>query len=201
MGVNARLKIGIQGEPGSYSAEAAAAMAPGADLLSYTTFEDVHVRLRDRTIDAAVLPFSNTLVGSIAEQYDLLLRYPAEIERELILRIEHQLIGLPGADLSTVREVFSHPVALQQCRRFFARRPQILSMPFYDTAGSVAYIMREGDPTLAAIASRQAAAHYGGQILQADVQDDRDNCTRFLLLRRPGEGVSSPDSLTCRKDA
>lgn len=188
------MKIGIQGEAGSYSAAAGAAMAPDAELLSCTTFEDVHARLRDGGIDAALLPFENTLIGSVSEQYDLLVRYPAEIEREFILHIEHQLIGVPGAELGAVQEVISHPVALQQCRRFFVLHPQIRRTPFYDTAGGVAHIMREGDPALAAIASRQAAAHYGGRILQEHVEDDADNCTRFLLLRRPGETLPAPDA-------
>jgi len=194
MGVDAGLKIGIQGEVGSYSAEAASAMVPGAELLSFTSFADVYQDLQSARIDAAVLPFENTLVGSIAEQYDLLASHAAEIVQEWVIRIEHQVIGLPGAELSRVREVFSHPVALEQCRRFFAANPQIIARPYYDTAGSVAHIMTEGDAGVAAIASRQAAAHYGGEILAADVQDDSTNCTRFWLLRRLGEGMQAPDA-------
>jgi prephenate dehydratase len=197
MGVHARVKIGIQGEPGSYSAEAAARLLPGSEAVSFTTFEDVHQRLRDKSIDAALLPFENSLIGSLSEQYDLLVRYPAEIEQEFILHVQHQLIGLSDGELGMVQEVFSHPAALLQCRRFFVRHPHIRQTPFYDTAGSVAHVLGQGDYTLAAIASRQAAARYGGRILKEDVHDDADNCTRFLMLRRPGE--VQPSSLEASK--
>src|SRR5258707_13277076 len=99
MGVDAGLKIGIQGEVGSYSAEAASAMVPGAELLSFTSFADVYQDLQSGHIDAAVLPFEKTLVGSIAEQYDLLASNAAGIGEEWGIRIEHQVIGLPGPEI------------------------------------------------------------------------------------------------------
>lgn len=186
------MKIGIQGEAGSYSAEAASILAPGAELLSFTYFQDVYPQLADGTLDAAVLPFENTIVGSVSEQYDLFAANEMEIERECVIRIQHQLIGLYGAELNQVREVLSHPVALQQCRKFFARYPQLLASPFYDTAGSVAHIMQKGDPALAAIASRQAASYYGAQILEPDIEDNSQNRTRFWMLRRAGEVPPDP---------
>lgn len=187
-----QLKIGIQGEAGSYSAEAAGLLAPGAELVSFTYFQDVYPHLENGTLDAAVLPFENTIVGSVSEQYDLFATHSVEIERECVIRIQHQLIGLPGAVLSHVREVLSHPVALQQCRKFFARYPHLLASPFYDTAGSVAHIMRKGDPAVAAIASCQAAAHYEAQILAPNIQDNPQNRTRFWMLRRTGEAPPDP---------
>jgi prephenate dehydratase len=186
------MKLGIQGEVGSYSAEAALKMMPDAELVSFANFSEVYQELENGRIDGAVLPFENTIIGSVSEQYDLLGQHEAEIEQECVIPIEHQVIGLPGAELQQVREIFSHPVALQQCRRFFARNPQIAAISSNDTAGSVAQIMAEGNPAHAAIASRQAALHYRGQILQANMQDDSSNCTRFWLLRRRGEVVAAP---------
>lgn len=186
------MKIGIQGEAGSYSAEAASVLVPGADLLYFNYFQDVYPQLVDGTLDAAVLPFENTIVGSVSEQYDLFAANEVEIERECVIRIEHQLIGLSGADTGQVREVLSHPVALQQCRKFFVRHPLLHASPFYDTAGSVAHILRQGDPALAAIASRQAALHYGAQILEPDIEDNPENRTRFWMLRRAGEVQPDP---------
>jgi len=106
---------------------------------------------------------------------------------EAQLRIRQCLIARPGASLASIRRVASHPVALAQCRRFFAERPQIEAIPAYDTAGSVQDLLRDGPATQAAIASALAARLYGGQILLEGIEDDPQNYTRFLVLaREPG---------------
>ena len=108
------------------------------------------------------------------------------IVREFRLRIVHNLIALPGARLKDIRRVFSHPVALDQCRDLFSKNPTLVPVPFYDTAGSVKHLVAEGLRDAAGIASRRAAEVYAGKILKAGIEDDKKNFTRFFLIQ-PGK--------------
>jgi prephenate dehydratase len=107
------------------------------------------------------------------------------IRGETFVRIVHNVIAPPGVKFSQIRRVYSHPVALNQCRRFFEENPQIEKTPFYDTAGSVKMVMEEGLTDAGAIASADAAEIYGAKILKKSIEDDRENFTRFFLLERP----------------
>jgi prephenate dehydratase len=178
------MKIAIQGELGSFSHEAAEAMAPRARVVPCARSLDVFDRVKRGAVDGAVIPIENSLAGSVAEHFDLLLSRDVHIVGELRLRIVHNLIALPGTKLTGVRRVFSHPVALDQCRNLFAKNPRLQAEPFYDTAGSVKHVMAEGLTDAAAIASRRAAKVYGGKILKAGIEDDKKNFTRFFLIRR-----------------
>jgi prephenate dehydratase len=183
------MRIAIQGELGSFSHEAALRMARAsgegsADVVPCAISADVFRSIAEGTVDAAVIPIENSLAGPVAEHYDLLLDQDVAIERESLLRIRHNLIGLPGSGIDEIRHVSSHPVALAQCRRFFEQHPTMRAMPFYDTAGSVKQVMEAGDPSAAAIASRQAADEYGGEILVSGIEDNAANFTRFFLIRR-----------------
>jgi prephenate dehydratase len=135
-------------------------------------------------VDGAVLPIENSLHGSVAEHYDLLLEMPVQIERESLLRIRHNLIAMPGVKLEQVRRVMSHPVALSQCRRFLAAHPEMEVMSFYDTAGSVKHLMEGGLRDTAGIAPELAAKEYGAEVVLSGVEDHAENYTRFHLLRR-----------------
>jgi prephenate dehydratase len=178
------MKIAIQGELGSFSHEAAETMLPREVLVPCARSLEVFDRVTHGPVDGAVIPIENSLAGSVAEHFDLLLGREVHIVRELRLRIVHNLIALPGTKLSNVRRVFSHPVALDQCRDFFAHNPKLDAVPFYDTAGSVKHVVAEGLRDAAGIASRRAAAVYGGKILKAGIEDDKKNFTRFFLIRR-----------------
>jgi prephenate dehydratase len=118
----------------------------------------------------------------VVRVFDLLLESNLEIVGETILRIEHQLIGCPGAMLAGLRSVASHPVALAQCERFFASHPELKRVPAEDTAGSVREVLARGDCSAAAIAGRRAAEFYGGAILGENIHDNPENFTRFVLL-------------------
>jgi prephenate dehydratase len=131
-----------------------------------------------------VIPIENSLAGSVAEHFDLLLGRDVHIVREFRLRIVHNLIALPGTKLGDVRRVFSHPVALDQCRDLFAKNPRLEPVPFYDTAGSVKHVLAEGLRDAAGIASRRASEVYAGKILKAGIEDDKKNFTRFFLIRQ-----------------
>lgn len=177
------MHIAIQGEPGSFSHEAALKVTPQATILPCALSADVFAALLDRAADAAVIPIENSLAGSVAEHYDLLLAHPVAVESEWLLRIRHNLIAVPGASLDRIRHAYSHPVALAQCRRFFREHPGIEAAPFYDTAGSVKQLMELRDPGVAAIAGAQAASHYGAEILLTEIEDNPENYTRFFLIR------------------
>ncbi len=178
------MKIAIQGELGSFSHEAAEAMLPSAKVVPCARSIEVFDRVKRGTVDGAVIPIENSLAGSVAEHLDLLLGREVHIVREFRLRIVHNLIALPGAKLGDVRRVFSHPVALDQCRDLFAKNRRLQPVPFYDTAGSVKHVVAEGLRDAAGIASRRAAEVYAGKILKAGVEDDKKNFTRFFLIKR-----------------
>ena len=178
------MKIAIQGELGSFSHEAAEAMLPRARVVPCARSLEVFDRVQRGTVDGAVIPIENSLAGSVAEHFDLLLSRDVHIVREFRLRIVHNLIALPGTKLGELRRVFSHPVALDQCRDLFAKNPKLEPMPFYDTAGSVKHVVAEGLPDAAGIASRRAAEVYAGKILKSGIEDDKKNFTRFFLIKR-----------------
>jgi prephenate dehydratase len=178
------MKIAIQGELGSFSHEAAEAMLQRAKVVPCARSLEVFDRVKRGTVDGAVVPIENSLAGSVAEHFDLLLGRDVHIVREFRLRIVHNLISLPGTNLGDVRRVFSHPVALDQCRDLFAKNPKLEPVPFYDTAGSVKHVVAEGLRDAAGIASRRAARVYAGRILKAGIEDDKKNFTRFFLIRR-----------------
>jgi len=186
------LLIAIQGEPGSFSHEAALLADAQATLLPCALSADAFDAVTRGAADAAVIPIENSLAGSVVEHFDLLLAQQVAVESEWLLRIRHNLIALPGAELSGIRHAYSHPVALAQCRRFFVQHPDITASPSYDTAGSVKQLMELRNPSVAGIASTQAARHYGGEILLADIEDNPENYTRFFLVRRRAEVRAHP---------
>lgn len=145
---------------------------------------EVMARVISGDVDAAVLPIENSLHGSVAEHYDLLLELDVRIERESLLRIRHNLIASPGVTISDIKRVLSHPVALSQCRRFLSSHSEFEVMPFYDTAGSVKYIMEKGLRDVAGIAPELAAKEYGAEVLMPSIEDHAQNFTRFHLVRR-----------------
>lgn len=177
------MKIAIQGEPGSFSHEAVSAFLPGNAVLPCATSHEVFERLAKRQAAAALIPIENSLAGPVAQHLDLLVSNEVWVEREYRLRIRHNLIAAPGVSLSDLRRVLSHPVALEQCREFFRTHPQVRAESFYDTAGSVKHIIENTLRDTAAIAGAQAARQYGGRILKRSLEDDKQNFTRFFLVR------------------
>ena len=180
--------IAIQGERGSNSHMAVLQMLhvhdSGIAIVPCAHSTGVIEAVITGRVDAAVLPIENSLHGSVAEHYDLLLDYPVRIDRENLLRIHHNLIAAPGVLREEIREILSHPVALSQCRRFLAAEKNATARPFYDTAGSVKHLMAQGLRDTAGIAPALAAEEYGAQILVANIEDNPENFTRFHLIRR-----------------
>jgi prephenate dehydratase len=156
----------------------------GLEIIACTVSAQVLAKVVEGQVDAAVLPIENSLHGSVAEHYDLLLELPVRIDGESLLRIRHNLIARPEVILKDVRKVMSHPVALSQCRRFLTAHPELEVVPFYDTAGSVKHLMSAGLRDAAGIAPLLAAQVYGATVLVEGLEDHAENYTRFHLLRR-----------------
>jgi prephenate dehydratase len=188
------MKIAIQGEPGSFSHEAAMKLVSDAVIVPFALSADAFSALVNGAVEAAVIPIENSLAGSVSEHFDLLLSNEVKVERETLLRIRHNLIAISGTSTGQIDRVFSHPVALAQCRNFLASHPRMEAFAFYDTAGSVKQLVELRDRHAAAIASEAAARHYGAQILQAGIEDNPENYTRFFLVKRSREAVTDPES-------
>jgi prephenate dehydratase len=172
-------KIGFQGEHGAYSEIAATKFFPDSDLIPMKLFQDIFDALRNDSIDCAVVPIENSIEGSVNEIYDLLLDTEKKISGEIFLKINHCLIALPNS--TTVTKVLSHPQALAQCRTYIKRK-NLDAIPTYDTAGSVRLIKEKKILDTAAIASMKAAEFYDMKILDENIEDRRNNFTRFLVL-------------------
>lgn len=181
-----RERIAFQGERGAFSEVAVRQLlGPSPEVVPLQRFEDVFRSLKEGKVQGAVVPIENTLHGSVHENYDHLQHYQLPIVGETSVRIVHNLIAPAGVTFGKIRRVYSHPVALNQCLRFFASHPRMERESFYDTAGSVKMIMEQRPPDAAAIASSVAADLYGARILRRSIEDDRQNFTRFFLLRTP----------------
>ena len=178
-----RPRVAFQGEHGAFS-EAAAIQLLGEKIVTVprATFDSAFRAIAEGAADALLAPVENSLAGSVVRVYDLLLESSLGIVAETILPIEHHLIGCPGATLSGLKSVSSHPMALAQCEKFFLSHPQLKRVPAEDTAGSVRDVLASGDKSAAGIAGRPAAIRYGGVILSESIQDNAENFTRFVLL-------------------
>jgi prephenate dehydratase len=185
-----RTRVAFQGEPGAFSQQAIRQLlGDSVRIEPCQRFDQVFATLRDGGAEAAVVPIENTLHGSVHENYDHLLHHDFPILGETNVRILHNLIAPPGVSFRSIRRVYSHPVALNQCLDFFAKHPGIEKTPFYDTAGSVKMLMEDHPDGAAAIASALAAEIYGAKVLRRGIEDDRHNYTRFFLLARPGSKI------------
>src|SRR5271169_1751178 len=136
MNVPASSRIAFQGERGAFSEEAAVKLL-GEDiqLVPRATFEALYSSLQDSLADCILAPIENSLAGSVYRSYDLLIASGLHIQAEVVMKVIHNLIGLPGAALERITQVSSHPVALAQCERFFASHPSIKRVASEDTAG------------------------------------------------------------------
>lgn len=185
------MKVAFQGVRGAYSETALRRrLGPAAEPVGFAFSEQVFDAVESGAVDAGFLPVENSIAGPVGVNSDLLLSRPVHAFAESYLPVAHCLLGRPGARLEDVREVRSHPVALEQCRDFLRSR-SLRAVPEYDTAGAAELLAREGRPGQAAIASRECAEIYGLVLLAEGVQSARANFTRFLAIRR-GEPAPEP---------
>lgn len=171
--------IAYQGEPGAYSEIAALRFGQPQPC---ETFDDVFSAVSGKNADYAVIPIENSLGGSIHQNYDHLLHHPVVILAETFVKVEHCLLGLPGASIEAAHTVLSHPQALSQCRNFISEHPAIKPVAAYDTAGSAKIVAAGNDPSVLAIASKRAAELYGLDIMQENLADEEWNLTRFFCI-------------------
>jgi prephenate dehydratase len=190
-------RIAFQGEPGAYSERAVKEFFREHSIttLPCRTFGEAFAAVHTGQAEAAVIPIENSLAGSVHQNYDLLLKHQLHITGEIILRISHHVMALPGVKWEKVRRVYSHPQALEQCRDFLEKWPAIEAVPAYDTAGSAKLIAAEQWQDAAAIASANAASEYGLEILHRGVESNPQNYTRFLILEK-AEKMPAEDGKT-----
>jgi len=183
----AKPRIAFQGERGAFSEEAAhKLLGAEIELVPRRTFAELYSSLDNGIADYLLAPVENTIAGVVQPSVDLLQSSSLTVIDEIQIKVEQHLIGCPGTSLDTIETVQSHPVALAQCSRFFQTHPKLKSVIADDTAGSVAQVIRLGDPKLAAIAGQRAADFYGGSIICKNIQDHSENYTRFILLSSKG---------------
>lgn len=186
--------VAFQGAPGAYSHQAVREAFPDALPLPCFSFEDALAAVSEGKADHAAIPVENSLHGRVADVHFLLPESGLFIVGEHYVKVEHCLLGAPGAVLEDVREVTSHPQALGQCRKR-TRAMGLRAVSFSDTAAAAAAVAGEGDKAVAAVASRLAAELYGCSLLVEGLQDADHNRTRFLLLARTPRDVSGMDGL------
>jgi prephenate dehydratase len=177
--------VAIQGEAGSFSHVAALALC--GDLLALVpcrTFEALFHAVASRRSERGVIPVENSLTGPVGRNAELIGAHGLEVVGQIRLRVRLCLIVRPGTAFAAVRRVASHPVALAQCRRFFARHGRLVAVPGYDTAGAVRDLMTGCRAADAAIGPSFAATLYGAHVLEDGLEDDGTSYTRFLAVTR-----------------
>ena len=178
------MRIAIQGQAGSFHEQAVKQWyGPEATIVPCVTFGDVFQTYARGQADAIVVAVENTIYGTINETYRHIESCSAPIVGEVTLTIQQTLITNPGTQLEDITSVYSHPVALSQCRHFLQEHlPNAAQIEYFDTAGAVEFIKQHGSPRLAAIAGEVAAQLHNMPILKRHIQDGQDNITRFLVL-------------------
>jgi prephenate dehydratase len=178
-------KIAFQGERGAFS-EIASKKLFGEKILTSPSFsfDDVFMKVKNGEVDLGVIPVENSLTGIIFETYDLLLKYSLTIVGEINLQINHHLIANKNYRLNEIKKVYSHPQALSQCSHFLKTLKNAEPVPAYDTAGSALVSKNNGEENSAIIASRVAAETYGLKILKSNIQNNKENFTRFLAISK-----------------
>ncbi len=155
-----------------------------AEFVAFSSIPALTSAVETGLADVAVLPIENSIEGPVSTTLDLLIHETGlRICHEVVVPIRHVLVGVPGARLDAITEVVSHPQALGQCRRFLERfLPNARQVASLSTAGAVREVVEGGDPSKAAIGPLRAHELYGGQVLAREIQDNRGNLTRFVVL-------------------
>ncbi len=186
----ARRCIAFQGNVGSFSHRAARHFAEhtfsqfDTSLIACGSFGEVFSKIESSKDFYGAIPLENTTMGSIDANYDLLWTKSAVIVNEVFVPVHHNLITVPNAVLDNIREVYSHPAALDQCKKLFQKYPHMKAMNYWDTSASAILVKEKNDPAIAAIASRKACDEQGLHILLPRIEDYEHNATRFGLITK-----------------
>lgn len=179
------MRIAYLGPAGTFSEEAARIYASdGDELIPFASFPALTSAVETDIADSAVLPIENSIEGSVSLTVDLLIHETElQICREIVVPVRHCLVGAPGASITDIKTVLSHPQALGQCRRFIERcLPNAQQSAALSTAGAVETASTGGDKSVAGIGTARAAGLYGGQVLARNIEDNHLNVTRFIAL-------------------
>ena len=183
------MKIVYQGIPGSYSESCANKMHPNIETIPCKTFDECFEKASIDEDIKAIIPESNKTTGNIGVEY-LIFKYRLNIYEEFFFPINHNLLGIKGSKLKDVKNVYSHAQALSQASKFI-KKNNLTGNVRADTAGSAKYISEHQDRSKAAIASSLSAQIYNLEILNKNIQDDKDNFTRFLIM---GKEIIQPEN-------
>jgi len=181
-------KIFFQGTFGAYSHLAALSIEPKAEIIPCKTFDDCFLKASKDSNSKIIIPESNRITGNIGIEY-LVFKYRLNIYAEYFQKIEHNLLSIPGAKISDINEVYSHAQALSQCSKFI-KLHKFIEHVSADTAGSAEMVSKSKDKNKAAIASTLSAKTYDLEILKKNIENEKGNLTRFLVM---GKNISQPE--------
>ena len=182
------MKILYQGSPGAYSHLAALEVYPNAEIVSCKTFDECFSRAQEDEKLKIIIPESNKTTGNIGIEY-LIFKYRLNIYAEHFHKIEHNLLGLPGAKITDIKNVLSHAQGLSQCSNFI-KKNNLIENVRADTAGSAELIAKNQNKSDAAIASKLSAKIYKLDIVASNIENEKGNTTRFLIM---GKSIQQPE--------
>tara|TARA_B100000945_G_scaffold314028_1_gene311009 strand:- start:48 stop:875 length:828 start_codon:yes stop_codon:yes gene_type:complete len=181
------MKIAYQGIPGSYSESCAKANYPGCETISCKTFDECFDKANNDNNIKTIIPESNKTTGNIGIEF-LIFKYRLNIYAEHFFPIKHNLLGLKGSSIKNIKDVYSHAQALSQSSEFI-KKNNFNENVRADTAGSAKYVSESKDKTKAAIASELSGKIYNLEVIKSDIQDEKNNVTRFLIM---GKEINQP---------
>ena len=190
-----KIKVAIQGELGAYSHIAAQSLYPNAEIKTCITFEETFKQAYNDPNYKIVIPIENSLAGRVADIHYLLPKYKLQIHGEHFQPVEHNLLSKPDANFSDIKFVRSHAQAIGQCQNLINKR-KLKSIISADTAGSAKDLAEGDDKSIAAIASELSAKIYNLKILEKNIEDEKGNVTRFLIM---GKNIEQPEYIDIKK--
>lgn len=195
------MKVAIQGIKGSFHDIVAKQFFGNAiELVECMSFTEIPILLKNNKVDSAVMAIENSIAGAILPNYALIDEYDLHIKGEVFLNIHHNLMALKGQGLDDIKEVWSHPMAILQCRKFFRNHPNIKLIEEKDTAEVAKRISDKNLKGIAAIASKKAAEIFNLEIIKDDIQTIKHNSTRFFILKKEKKTPNHKNNLNGLKN-
>lgn len=192
-------RVLYQGLPGAYCEEAATGFfGEKCTRMNLKTWDGVFRGIKEGFGDYGVVPIENSSTGSIADVYDLLGQFGCHIVGEQLVRVDQCLLGIPGANMDTISDVYTHEQGFRQCKNFLSSYPKWGQHDMVNTALAARFVSESGDKSKAAIASRRAAELYGLEILQSSINENRNNYTRFIIVAADPRYPEGADKITVR---
>ncbi|MGB8450973.1 MAG: prephenate dehydratase [Anaerocolumna sp.] len=195
--VNHDTKVVCFGVRGSYTEQAMEEYFGTNICRSYApSFKKVMQSVKEGEADYGVLPIENTSTGGISDIYDLLVEFDNSIIGEHVVKIDHALLGLPGTSIDNIHNVYSHPQGLMQCSKYIDGHQHMNPVECTSTADSARKVLEDGDITQGAVASKQAAAYYGLQILEEAINHEDTNSTRFIVIAKEKKYIKGANKIS-----